>query len=838
MTTSPSCEFCEKRGLPILPGRFAVAPRGAGLPRASGKMLPLGCEYSVIELGMHAHYTVRMLRSGYLYMYNEALGRWSGWFVTEGGYFMPFEPRQCVDTAYLKGREPCSRQGHREISSCITISSPKLATNVWLAFSDVEWTPRVLDLHDDAGYRARHMQKLNIKALLQGKLPAGQPVEKLGKLAATVAEYAEEASGRAMAFSPVPWQGRAGRAQDVIEAADVLNPGKGVIIALDDPAGIARDLDALMQHELDAFMLRGDDRHELATHEAIASLERAVRTSAIAREDEAADVLADDMVAQPDLGMLFAGYRQEKLSRIERMRTVTEEEARRVADHEWAKYRNKFDEPAMRSWKLGFDARMRAFDAERIAPLALAHSTWMRSTIMAATMACHYDDEDVDSGLAYALNIGMCIGGTQDKAVCFDLYADWLNGTPTDKGNLILRALVLNQQRTAEQIDSATQASLDWRSLPFSSIVDAFAKSTDKVLKGQPDALGRVLVAPLLGPISKMLGEAADGKLRPAMVALGLHTQQGFFTVEVVGGKKAFRAALIGMLAKNADRLPSRNQLQRAVAAELRRLEASGVSLEGTQKKRFVLMVDPLMTDLPPGASATERAQAMAARIRTPEDVEALRFAQWQQRVRNPLASSAKAALPYAAALIMSVLQFNTMIKLLEDRDKAMAHQKVEADIRMVAGVMAFGGGLAETVGLGLKAVEGRMIHASRALGFFRALATTGGKVLGIGGALVMAYWDGKSAFLATQERQYGLAWLYGASAASGVLAAAALLVGWTGWGLFFVGILIAVSVFIELFKDNKVQDWMERCIWGKGPGARYSSVEMSMRELDVALQG
>ena len=492
----------------------------------------------------------------------------------------------------------------------------------------------------------------------------------------------------------------------------------------------------------------------------------------------------------------------------------------------------------MLAWKQGFDARMQAFDAQRIVPLALAHSKWMRGTTLAAVMTCHYDDQGVDSGLAYALNIGMCIGSTQDKAACFDLYADWLNGSPADRRNLVLRALVLNQQRTAEQIDSATQASLDWRSRPFNSIVDAFAKSTDKVLKGQPDALDRVLVAPLLGPISKLLGEAVDGKLRPAMVALGLHTQQAFFTVEVVGSKKIFRAALIRMLAKNGDRLPSRNKLQRAVAAELRRLEASGVNLDGTQKKRFVLMVDPLMADLPPGASAQERAHVMAARIRTPDDVEALRFAQWQQRVRNPLASGTKAAVPYAAALIMSVLQFNTMIKLMEDRNTAMAHQKVEADVRMCAGIAAFGGGLAETVGMGLKAIESRMIHASRALGFVRALATTGGKLLGIGGALIMAFWDGKSAFLATQERRYGLAWLYGASAASGVFAAAALLVGWTGWGLFFVGLLIVVSVFIELFKDNKVQDWMERCIWGKGPGPRYSGVEMSMRELDVALQG
>lgn len=838
MSITPSCEFCEKKGLPIFPARFAIAPINTRAPRAYGNMLPTGCGDTPISLGDHADYTVRMLRSGYLYLYNEALKRWSAWFVTEGGYFMPFEVQQCLAPGYLKGREPCSREGHREIASCITISSPKLATDVWLAFSDVQWTAAVLDRHNDAAYRARYMRKLNVPELLAGQLPAGEPVKKIAELGNTVAEYAGASVATAFAFSPASWQARAGQTEQVIAAAESLNPGKGVIVALHDPVGMAMDLSALMKHELNRFIMDSGYKHELATHDAIASLEHAVRNGAIAREDEAAEALADDMQAQPDVGMLFPGYRKDKLAQIESVRTVTEVEAKRVAEHAWAKYRTKFDEAAMASWKQAFDTRMAQFDTTHIVPLARAHVAWMKSNTMASAMACHYDERDADSGLAYALTVGMCLGGTQDKAACFDLYTNWLQGSPVDKRNLILRALVLNQQRTAEEINAATSVSLDWRAVPFNSIVDAFNQSTKTVLERSPDALGRVLVAPLLGPISKMLAEAADGKLRPAMVALGLHTQQPFFTVEIIGGKKQFRAALIRMLASNSGRVPNRHQMQRAVAAELRRLEASGVRLDGTQKKRFVLMVDPEQVDLPANASPQQRAHAMASRIITPEDVEALRYAHWQQKVRNPLASATKGALPYAAALIMSVLQYNVMQKLMEDDGKAMSHQQAEADMRMAAGVMAFGGGIAELTGMGLEKAAPLFARRARQIELLSTGAKFLGKGLGIAGGLVMAYWDLKASDAAETEGQYGLARMYTASAALGVGAALALMFGWTGVGLILVGLLISVTVLIEFFKDNKVQDWLERCAWGKGPGQRYPTVEVSMRELDLALQG
>lgn len=99
-----------------------------------------------------------------------------------------------------------------------------------------------------------------------------------------------------------------------------------------------------------------------------------------------------------------------------------------------------------------------------------------------------------------------------------------------------------------------------------------------------------------------------------------------------------------------------------------------------------------------------------------------------------------------------------------------------------------------------------------------------------------MAWMDVEKAVEAVAEKQIGLAWAYGASAVVGLAAAAAILVGWTGVGLILVAVLIGIAVFIEYFKDNKLQDWLERCFWGRGPSPRHDSVETEMSEFKKAV--
>jgi len=58
-----------------------------------------------------------------------------------------------------------------------------------------------------------------------------------------------------------------------------------------------------------------------------------------------------------------------------------------------------------------------------------------------------------------------------------------------------------------------------------------------------------------------------------------------------------------------------------------------------------------------------------------------------------------------------------------------------------------------------------------------------------------------------------------------------------TGVGIVLVVLVIVIAVLIEIFKDNKVKDWLERCYFGKfEEDERYQNPELEVHELELAL--
>lgn len=656
-----------------------------------------------------------------------------------------------------------------------------------------------------------------------------------------VAEYALDnvSLTKGLGWSPFAVDRRHGRSQRLIQECENLHPGKGFAVALEDAVGIATELGVLMHRNFELFTGAEAYRRPLAVASAIEQIEAAVRAQARGAEEAAAEDLANQMQGQPDIGVLFSSdYARRKQAQIESMRTVTEAEAKRAEDEAWGKYRVKFDEGAAKAWKDSFDAALRDYDAKFIAPLAKAHVAWMKSPAMVAQFECNHDAKDPQAGIVYAKTMQMCIGSTQDKGACFDLYTQWLDGDVHDKENLLLRALILNLDKTADDIASALKVSLDWRGFPLDGLAGSVGKATERVAELKADALGK-LIALVLGPLAKWLTGATDGKVRPGMVILSLHANKPFVVVEVTGSKKAFRAALIRQLVKATGQAVTARQMERAVSTELKRLQIAGEKLDATEKKRFLLMLDPEQArGAPPGLNGSQRAQWMAQSIRTPEQVEReLGVSDWRLKVASPSAQMVRGSIPYVFGLIAAVLQFNGMRKLAEDEGKAMSHEKNEAKQRLWAGTAALAGTITEMVGQGLERLVPLVpryaaqwvTYGAKALGWL-------GKGAGLAGALLMAAWDIRQSVQAVQEKQYGLAIAYLGSAALGVGAAALLMVGWTGVGLAVVAVLIVVAVIIENVKDNKIQDWLERCLWGKGPASRYQTLEEEMAQLRIAV--
>jgi hypothetical protein len=286
MSTTKKCEYCDKVGVPIMPLRYAVAPAQSSAPTATGPSVALSAKA--------AHYTTRLLRSGYLYVYDEARDRWESYFVTPQAMFFKLAETPGIPPVLPKKPFDCADLSHRALASCITIRDAKNATNVWLGFSDVEWTAAVREKHSSADYRKRHMRSVKVNAYA-GSVDTKYcfDMKDIGK---KVAEYAMEPAKikTDLNWSPFAIDPRKMQTARLLEESEKLAPGKGFAVVLDDPTGVAAELGVLMQHSLDVYTCADPDKvRKLAVSEVITNLEFKVRDQAWIRAEIEADDRAD-----------------------------------------------------------------------------------------------------------------------------------------------------------------------------------------------------------------------------------------------------------------------------------------------------------------------------------------------------------------------------------------------------------------------------------------------------------------------------------------------------------------------------------------------------------------
>lgn len=840
------CETCEKEGLPLLLARYGIHTVESKAPELSGN---LGGEpFSKISLGAHQQYGLRLLRSGYVYVYDEARKYRDEYFVTADGFLTKMPPRPKTGSRPAPAADfACARSGAAPMAAVITIRNPKHAKNIWISFSDVEWTEAIWKLHEDAAYRQRHMQKIVIS---DGKVVPQPHTVPLDQVDALMPEYKWESAAidrHIKPWSPFQFNSRVAGSKALKDAAKKVRPQGGVaIVVLNDPVAIAAELDALMNYRLNHFASDPQRQRPLATSQAILQIEQAVRSQAVDREEEAAQEIANQMLGQPDIGMLFEGYRNRKIKQIEEVRTVTSAEAKKAEDNAWKPYTAYFNEKAMKDWLAQYEEELKKFDAEYIAPMAVAHRDWMKSHCMQEYFACNFDEEDIDHGIAHAITVSICLGSTQDKAACFDLYTEWLSASEFNKSNILLNAFALNQKKSKKELQKSAEVSLDWRGFSW----DAMAGSLGEMYKAKWDLMAEVvgahLVMRVMGPLAKIADiSAASGRAKLSLVTVSVLAGKPYTVVDVVGGKKRFREMLVKQLIQLSGQPLNENKMQKAVADEIRRLKIAGVDLEGRSSKRFLVFLDEAyIKGMPPNLNANEKVRYVAGSLNTIEKMEALNMAHWRGKLGQPSAARIQGSYPYLVGLLGALFQYQAMNKLGEDEKKAMSHEKVEGRYRMYAGMAAFWGTVADLVGQGVERSAHFIPKAAKGLQFLgRSILSRGGRFLGIVGAGVVAYWDAKAGIKSFQEGRYGMVVLYGSSVVLGLSAAIVLTVfaasAWAGpVALVLVALLIAVSVLIEYFKDNKIQEWLKRCHWGvqNGNVEKYKSLADEMKELEKAV--
>lgn len=883
---SKTCAICDQQGLPILPLRYAVARCDKDVKDKAPKLQhPFGDGVTDIALPTdQADYTLRLLRPGYLYAFNEVRGEWKAYIVNDDAYLLEFDADSKTPPD-IKDAQPCERMQNSAAGRCVMIPDAAHAGAVWLGFSDTAWTAAVLGRHRTQAYRERHMQRIDVGQWAANGAP--QPhMDALDKIGDRVCEFAlpapseipltpeeivahEAANARkpeskrsillpavsvrpyvALGFSLHDYGNEQRAAPALCEAAKIA-AGEFVpaMVALHDPAGITMELARLPAVRLEDFIIEADVGRPLAVSAAIGSICSAIKDDAENRQIYSTERNAQrmryggygDMGASGARGgqalaeLFVPGYREQLDELYQDMRNPSAEQLRVARLDAWKEYTDQYDEGRRNAWEQQWHARMRAFDQAVVAPLVRAHVAWVASAGLYEQFDCNHDQADVHSGQGFVDTLLLCIQDTQQYIPCADQYRLWLQAPDIQRDNLVLRALAYNQKTMIDRLDAAAQGGLQAESLeglPWDGLIKGYEEALGVLADGGKNAVVR-LTAALGGSVADLAGKAVDQAIGPGLVALGIIAKAPVVMVEVTMSKSDAIAELTGRMMAVNPKVGDLTDLNRAIEIQMRKAKIYGTPVSGTGRFRYLIMADPQVASDFPGVDAagapTGRRFAEHA-ILTEADRTRLTRLRWNK------------LLPGAAGLgiVTGILQTVALGKLAEDLDKSMAHEANENAWRYSTSIAALAGTLAETTGKWSKsaATVGNRLARSMERYIGKALRVIG-KGIGIGAGVVMAVWDFVRGWKEIQEGDGVVGWLYIGSGVLGLSAMVAFGLAATGVGIVLVVLVIVIAVLIEVFKDNKVQDWLERCYFGRfEPAERYQNAELEMSELNIAVAG
>lgn len=820
-------------------------------------------------------YVLRTLRAGYLYVHDEVRKRWSAYLVTGDGYYYGFDPLGAPPNGDVV-TFACSRDAvDTTLASCITVphTAALPAGKLFLGFSDVAWTSAVLARYQQLAYRRQHMTEVDMAAWIGSH--AANFCAELAKADKEVAEFALSAATGTKAFewSPFAFKSKAVQGSDgktmglfkaLTEAARLKNERRtsagekplglqtqhGAIVRLRDPVSIVRESTRLLQFKTQQFMTDRTRSREMTLSSAIAAVKSAVADKAVKDEIAAGEELADRQITDSGGSIRWteAGRRMN-----DALRVTTRAEAARVRARSWEKYAKKLKGGQPETFDAKFKVDLAEFDAQWVTTLADFHRRWLVDASMGDYFTSNFDSTDILNGFAYQGVVSVCFEHMADTKPFADQCAEWLAGNPNDRGNLLLRALVLNNDQFAQKVVAAANAPLDWRTPGWENVGGWFKEAFGAVHKaayetwlagkGPADATARFFVH-ISGPLIRFIApELANPSLaaKTALMAMGVTSNAHIVPVDVFGSKKAFRAALVRQLLRSTDQTFSGRQLEKAVADELRRLEVEGVALAGNSRQRWLLAVDEnaaraAVDGLPAGAKPMQRAQRLAQSIVTPEALENATSRSTLGRVMN---------MEVRLGILTAILQCISLSKAMADEDSAMKHESEEVKWKLRAGWLGLAGTIAEASAIAISRIPALTLRAAQGLSGARwTLGSTtafrvAGRWLGAIGGLIVAITDLLHFKEEAQQYNWGMAGLYLASSVVGGVLAVGLLAGFLSGGvaIILLIVLVGLALVIELFKDDKIQDWLERTLWGI-EGDSYGSSDVEMKQLGLAIGG
>lgn len=859
------CEQCLAEGITILPVR-------GGLYFEEKKLSNIN----------------RLLREGYVYILDNNR-EWYGYVVTEGRYLKQFDVENMARTPDLPVVDYTCHKGDNctALNSFIRIPNPKKDINtLWLAYSPVQWTKTILNKYASKNNSEKNeiMRSLDISFLDRGGLLGGnavwtlpydtEDIEEHLKFRYNILEYEGRDNINPLTNDLYQPDKTSEFKSILLEMRQVaMNGEHTVAFQLNDPVGKLVDLNEFMIQAQLASQPTQDEvyRHTVAT--LINTLKNNIDEKAkadaqrhIDRINEHAELMQPMPRWEGD-GPSAAEQQAEEQRRQEGASRYLE----RQRQSAWLSYSNLIRESEMDRWLANFEVRSKQRQNELntlLNTLATAYKEVFEEENLKITMTHCFDKEDEISCVYYTLTVQQFLGSTATMPMLTELYDLHLSKkAASDDDNYLARALVFNQDEVVNRIDSLAPitaglstneiATNSWSGLLYTGSAGIFAKY-DAIANqvGATVSLAEQLALPFMK--NYRTGQTLSGLMISQKEYLfGYHHEKALVIVKGQGTYADARKALMNgvMNVVGSGSLPTR--IRESVDQALK-TSGEVARLNKPFAQSFIYYIDK--NELRAGMNvyqSSNRAYADKSALRqvidrsvftTPElfDQGYKDYKRFEDITNRKIDQAVRTN--YFGAMLQTVacvFLVSAFFQAKTQEERLLEGSKAAAGLMMLlAGSLELRGNASQLLAseLNLQRGAGKAVSSERVLSAERSAKSLSivARGLSLGGAVIFAGFDVKSAIDAKGNDNEVMMWAYAGSAATGagstLLLTLSLGTTATGIGIVLLIGFIGISLFIGYWRKTGMQNWLNLGIWGVNNEGW--SLEHTLEQFDRAVVG
>lgn len=883
------CKFCTRYGFPILPVRPAIMSQNDILP-----VIPNTIDVPINNQGETA-YTLRLLRAGYLNIWDELGQSWINYYVTKDGFYYPLPENGEAPDDILSGEvTPCiNKPEELARASFITLPifpAPLKNGNFWFSWSEVKWTDSVRKKHEEPSFYQDNMQLFNLEKWLETNkekqsLPLNKPDEYISEYflksresqlrqwspsflftasILTNAIYGAVALHKNYLASPKA------SGKEIEKTVSNNSHSNGAILVLQDPVGILKDLSALIQYELDRDVYKKKDiERETMLYTTISSLKEGIKnkfqsdyiTKTIQNNDlsESVDVVRVDangiVHKYPEGDATYKVPIDAPDSDIIKQLLAKSVIEQKTQAH-WAKYEKYYDTEKFDTFEEEFKNRLSEYTQKTLNPRIQLYLDWFESQKLTDYFLYNFDENDITSGMEYTATVCYAVANMANKERVRDFFSKALLKDLTDKSNIVARALAFNHETLIQKINKAVFQSPNLTSVPWNGLIDAMQQTVDKVNNPgfNADSVMGLYLANFSAAIIKSTNTILESeKVFPFLVTLGVIQKKAIIPLSKSGEYKHFIKYVVSelMTINNGGVTPNQDLLELHVRAEIKRKQCLGLDIYNIKTQKYLIDIDITEWENIKNLPKKAKEEAMAGMLFTTSESKEKLHIQWKTQLTT---GSGKALTLMGAGVLSGILQTVAVLSSADfGNKKTLTKDQLEENSRFYAGaaaVLGTGFGVIET-GIQEYVRVHRMLTA-RTFNGLKSLETVSkvmGRFFGLAAGIVTVAFDIYHMIEENVKGNTGLFIAYATSAAAGIwfiflIFASSL----TPFGLVItlvaVILMLGTAIYIAIEGQDNIQKWLEQCLWQKIPNDNpeyklppiYPTMEMEMYEFKQAL--